>query len=97
MYAITESGYRAVTPDMKLADDEVLVDALPESLLSTIRAAQVKAEISQRLRSSDWTQMADADITEDARLAWAEYRRNVRELPMNPLFPYMEWPKVPAE
>ncbi|MGV6491394.1 tail fiber assembly protein [Stenotrophomonas rhizophila] len=97
MYAITENGYRAVTADMQLADNEERVEVLPESLLTTIRAAQVRAEVGQRLRSSDWTQMADAYLTESSVVAWADYRQNLRELPLHAEFPYVEWPEAPAE
>lgn len=36
-----------------------------------------------KLLSSDWTQIPDAPITEDQKLAWKNYRQQLRDLPEN--------------
>lgn len=96
MYAITESGYRAVSAEMPLAQGEVRADILPASLLTRIRSDQMKAERSQRLRSTDWTQMSDAPLTPAKKLEWAAYRQLLRDLPGVAGFPNVPWPQPPA-
>jgi hypothetical protein len=96
MFAITEAGYRAVTADMALSPGETRVDALPAALLAKIRGEQMKAERSQRLRSTDWTQMADAPLTAPEKLAWGVYRQALRDLPALPGFPDVAWPQQPS-
>lgn len=36
---------------------------------------------SYLLPSSDWTQLADADLSDEDRAAWATYRQTLRDLP----------------
>ncbi len=96
MYAITESGYRAIAPDMPLAQGETRVDILPPSLLARIRSDQVKAERGQRLRATDWTQMPDAPLTALEKAAYQTYRQALRDLPSVPGFPDVPWPTLPT-
>jgi len=37
----------------------------------------------QRLTESDWTQVADAPLTEEQKVAWQSYRQALRDLPEN--------------
>jgi hypothetical protein len=69
--------------------------------LSAAEAAQAKTdamfnlrdERTKRLAESDWTQMADAPLTEPQRKAYAAYRQQLRDLPentedlLNPIWP----------
>lgn len=96
MFAITETGYRAVTAEMALAPGETRVDVLPSSLLTRIRGEQMKAERSQRLRATDWTQMADAPLTALEKAAYQTYRQALRDLPSAPGFPDVPWPTLPT-
>lgn len=38
---------------------------------------------NQRLTESDWTQVADAPLTEEQKTAWIIYRQALRDLPQN--------------
>jgi predicted O-linked N-acetylglucosamine transferase (SPINDLY family) len=38
---------------------------------------------NQRLVESDWTQVADAPLTEEQKVAWQSYRQALRNLPEN--------------
>lgn len=96
MYAITDSSYRAVTADMQPAAGETIVTVVPQALLTKIKGEQFKAERAQRLRSSDWTQMADAPLSVAAKTAWAVYRQALRDLPTLPAFPEVPWPTPPS-
>jgi hypothetical protein len=36
-----------------------------------------------KLKSSDWTQLPDADITDAKKIEWSTYRQSLRDLPAN--------------
>lgn len=58
-------------------------------------ASAVRAERDTKLAKCDWTQAADAPLTDDARVAWQEYRQALRNVPQQVNFPYnVEWPKI---
>lgn len=96
MYAISDSGYRAVTVEMPLNAGETRVTELPAALLTRIKGDQMKAERSQLLRSTDWTQMDDAPLTAAKKLEWGAYRKLLRDLPTVVGFPDVPWPQPPA-
>lgn len=94
-FAITESGYRAITTTMQLSPGETRVSEIPAALLLKVRGDQMKAERSQRLRGTDWTQMPDAPLTAAEKLAMSIYRQALRDLPGVAGFPDVPWPVVP--
>lgn len=96
MFAITAFSYRAITQGMALNPGETVVEEVPASVLSRIRAEQMKSERSQRLRSTDWTQMDDAPLTAAKKLEWGAYRQLLRDLPGVAGFPNVPWPQPPA-
>lgn len=51
MYAIKGRSFRAVTPDMALADGEVLAESIPPELLDPLPADVVRERITQWLDS----------------------------------------------
>jgi hypothetical protein len=53
----------------------------------------LRDERNRRLAASDWTQVPDAPVD---RLAWAEYRQALRDLPANTTDPRNpNWPTTP--
>lgn len=60
-------------------------------------AGQVRAERTRRLTASDWTQLADAPLSEAAKAAWSTYRQALRDVPGQAAFPVtVNWPEEPA-
>jgi hypothetical protein len=56
-------------------------------------AAQVRAERDRLLAESDWTQVLDAPVDQDA---WAAYRQALRDVPQQEGFPHdVAWPVKP--
>lgn len=96
MYAITTTGYRAISPDAALAPDEQRIDVLPQSLLDRIATDRRRQERDELLRATDWTQMADAPLTVAQKAAMAVYRQQLRDLPAKPGFPEVAWPLPPT-
>lgn len=95
MYAITNSGFRAVTPEMSLAPGESRVSQIPEALAVKVAADQRRVERDELLRATDWTQMADAPLTAAQKTAMSVYRQALRDLPSLPGFPDITWPTLP--
>ena len=63
-----------------------------------IRWSELRQERNRRLLNCDWTQIADAPITEELRAEWTTYRRALRDLPANTEFPaYVDFPRFPGE
>jgi len=54
----------------------------PDSLGRALRRAR-----DRELRKTDWTQLADAPITANKRVEWANYRQQLRDLPSQADFP----------
>lgn len=61
-----------------------------------LKADEVRAERNQKLKDSDWTQLADATLTDENKLLWAEYRQALRDVPQQEGFPLeVIWPTQP--
>ena len=57
-------------------------------------AAKIKAERNQKLKDSDWTQVADAPVN---KTAWAVYRQALRDISTQTGFPWdVTWPTQPV-
>ena len=88
-----QAGGKEITPDNKgipIARDPVVSK---DSQLRSIRSTR-----NNLLTSSDWTMLADADLTDEEKLAWKAYRQALRDLPDtidNPKT--FAWPQSPAE
>tara|TARA_Y100001963_G_scaffold109417_1_gene151319 strand:- start:650 stop:952 length:303 start_codon:yes stop_codon:yes gene_type:complete len=53
----------------------------PEGNEETYFIAQMRTWRDALLAQSDWTQMADAPLTDDEKRAWATYRQALRDYP----------------
>jgi hypothetical protein len=58
--------------------------------------AEARAERGNRIAASDWTQVADAPLTQNERARWREYRQLLRDVPQQPAFPTVIWPTEPG-
>ncbi|WP_413482807.1 tail fiber assembly protein [Stenotrophomonas maltophilia] len=56
----------------------------------------MRVERSRRLRDTDWTQAPDSPLESQAKVAWAVYRQELRNLPERADFPNCAWPAPPA-
>jgi hypothetical protein len=58
------------------------------------KAAAIRAERTQKLAESDWTQISDATVD---KTLWAEYRQALRDVTKQSGFPTVAiWPVAPA-
>lgn len=44
---------------------------------------EVRVRRSLQLAHSDWTQLSDAPLTEEEKVAWAAYRQQLRDIPQS--------------
>ncbi len=54
---------------------------------------------NQLLADSDWTQMPDSPLADEAKTSWATYRSSLRSLPEHENWPNLEeadWPTKPS-
>jgi hypothetical protein len=57
------------------------------------QAKSVREQRNQKLKDSDWTQVADAPVDQ---AAWAAYRQVLRDIPSQQEFPWdVQWPTQP--
>ena len=70
------------------------LDAEGIKLKDEEQTKNVRQQRDQKLKDSDWTQLADAPVDD---LVWATYRQALRDLPKAEGFPWdMAWPKDPV-
>jgi len=61
----------------------------------TVWAANLRFQRNWLLKESDWTQLLDAPVD---RTAWAVYRQNLRDIPLQEEFPRnVTWPNSPDQ
>jgi hypothetical protein len=65
-----------------------------EQIPDAEKAAQVRSQRTDKLKGSDWTQVADAPVDQ---AAWATYRQALRDITAQPGFPWtVTWPDAPV-
>jgi hypothetical protein len=81
-------------------DGTVTLEADPLKVQAKLDAAwtQLRAERNRRLAASDYTQLLDTHLSQDAKASWSSYRQELRDLPdetQDPTAP--EWPLDPTQ
>lgn len=72
-------------------------EATYRASIDTQAAARVREDRNRKLAASDWTQMADSPLTDEAKTQWATYRTDLRNLPDATGWPHtMTWPTEPS-
>lgn len=79
----------ADTEESSAAEQEVAYKAMKDSE----QAKSVRATRGEKLKESDWTQVADAPVDQ---AAWAAYRQALRDVTTQQGFPWtVDWPTIP--
>lgn len=96
MYAITSTSYRSIANATDVQPGETVVDAIPASLLTTLKCAELRRQRDAMLAACDWTQVADSPLDATTKAAWATYRQALRDVPAQSSFPdSINWPVQP--
>jgi hypothetical protein len=78
------------TPAKTAAQNETAYKAIKDAE----QAASVRTSRGDKLKDSDWTQVADAPVD---KAAWATYRQELRDISAQEGFPWtIEWPTQPV-
>jgi hypothetical protein len=64
-----------------LQQQEGLVETLVEDVWT--KWQRIRRQRDELLAKSDWTQMPNAPLTLEQKLAWAEYRQKLRDIPQD--------------
>ncbi len=75
------------------AEEQAWADGADDRL-----AAEHRATRNELLAASDWTQMPDSPLADEAKTSWATYRTALRDLPTHENWPSLEdadWPTQP--
>lgn len=76
-------------PAMTAAEQEAAYKAMKDAE----QAKSVRDQRTQKLKDSDWTQVADAPVDQ---ATWATYRQALRDVPSQAGFPWdIQWPVEP--
>ena len=60
-------------------------------------ATSVRAERDKLIAESDWTQLADSQLSDSVKATWVTYRQALRDLPTAEGFPHtITWPTKPS-
>ena len=92
----TPYGMRDFTPEEETARDAE--EQAWEDGADDRAAAANRAKRNQLLADSDWTQMNDSPLTDEAKTAWATHRTALRDLTAHTNWPNLEdadWPVSP--
>ena len=70
------------------------MDAGAIAAKDTEQAKAMRSQRTDKLKDSDWTQVADAPVD---KAAWATYRQALRDITAQPGFPWtVTWPDAPV-
>ena len=95
-YKITPEGKFQLSEAEELevdAQEQAWADGASDRL-----AAEHRATRNDLLAASDWTQMPDSPLADEAKTSWATYRTALRNLPAHENWPSLEdddWPTQP--
>ena len=96
MYAITQTGWRAITSADDIQPGETASETIPQSLLDYAVGADVRRQRDALIAACDWTQVPDAPLTAAKHAEWVTYRQALRDVPAQAGFPdTIDWPKNP--
>jgi len=96
MYAIAQTGWRAIASANDIQAGEMASETIPQSLLDYAVGMDVRRQRDGLIASCDWTQIPDAPLTAAQRAAWVTYRQALRDVPAQVGFPdTIDWPKNP--
>ncbi|MGA0588104.1 tail fiber assembly protein [Dyella sp. KRB-257] len=97
VYAITQTGWRAIASADDLQAGETASEKIPQSVMDAIAKAEQRSTRDALISACDWTQIPDSPLTADQRTAWVAYRQALRDVPSQAGFPEtIDWPIKPA-
>jgi hypothetical protein len=91
-----EAETLGVTYDSESQTYSFVTDPLKVQAKLEAAWTQLRAERNRRLAATDWTQLADAHLSQEKKDAWSAYRQELRDLPDVVTDPtQVPWPVAP--
>ena len=100
-YQFSQPYYDGMGQVIERSEEEVL--ELVNALINEEKNNIIKWDVFRNLRNQklahcDWTQLPDAQLSEELKIEWTNYRQALRDLPSNTEFPaYVDYPRFPGE
>lgn len=98
-YGICADDTDPITPGiLEVVTQEAFDAALAKEMGARVERHKTEARgrRGMLLFQSDWTQLADAPLSNEQKLKWTEYRQALRDIPQQEGFPQaIEWPTAP--
>jgi hypothetical protein len=78
---------------------EQWVDTKTDEIRAKEALEALRRERNIKLAMSDWTQLPDSPLNEEQKVAWAEYRQALRDIPNTGVFEQnlIQWPQPPGD
>jgi hypothetical protein len=99
--AIPQDGYRYLQGAIERDENGwftpwVQQDTPERDRMLAVRSRDTRKARNQLLTETDWTQLADAPLSEEQKAAWSQYRQDLRNLTAQATFPWqVQWPTKP--
>ena len=72
-------------------------EAAYKAIIDAEAADDVRSQRDKLIAETDWTQLADSQLSDSVKAAWVTYRQALRDLPTSEGFPHTtSWPTKPA-
>ena len=78
---------------------EQWVDTKTDEIRAQEALEALRRQRNIKLAMSDWTQLPDSPLNEQQKLAWAEYRQALRDIPNTGVLStdLIQWPQLPED
>ncbi len=76
--------------------EEIISQSIDEAARTTAQTQTIRTERNRRLAETDWTQLVDSALDDEAMVLWQSYRQALRDVPQQAGFPdTVTWPEEP--
>lgn len=76
--------------------DVVMLDSQSITDINKLAVAASEEERTRLLRSCDWSQLSDCQLSEEQQQQWTAYRQALRELAIHSDISSVQWPQRPV-
>jgi len=92
-YGTNDDNYEPYVKSGEVLSIEPNAPVTPQTVIEADQIAQTRSTRNLLLAETDWTQVADAPVSQ---VAWATYRQLLRDVPSQAEFPTtIAWPTKP--
>lgn len=93
-----DENSQKLTESFVQTDGNWVLNYIVENIENSVATSNNRAKRDNLLGLSDWTQLADVDLTDSQKTSWATYRQSLRDITSHSNFPFLaasDWPVSP--